>query len=149
MKRAGFRAFLSVPGHLLEKLMSSLGLLDEVSCCCARGCKLRGCEGANATAGVSTLSLSLVLPCFNEEQNIERTIRESQDWFSDAGVDGQVVVTDDGSSDGSLRLLHRLQGEMPNLKIVRHEKNRGYGAAIRSGCDQAARQPGVIRLAAG
>ncbi len=86
---------------------------------------------------VAEVSLSLVLPCYNESQNIERTIREAQAWFAADNIDGQVVVTDDGSKDGSLAILLRLQDEMPNLKVVHHDKNRGYGAAIRSGCDQA------------
>src|SRR6187455_2402933 len=83
------------------------------------------------------LSLSLVLPCFNESLNIERTIRTTQEWFSEAQIDGEIIVTDDGSSDGSFELLQKLAQEMPNLKIVHHATNQGYGAAIRSGCDQA------------
>lgn len=99
--------------------------------------------GASAPSNSSTakepakLSLSLVLPCFNEELNIERTIREVQDWFKTDNIDGQIIVTNDGSKDGSLNLLRRLQAEMPNLQVVNHEKNQGYGAAIRSGCDKA------------
>jgi glycosyltransferase involved in cell wall biosynthesis len=81
--------------------------------------------------------LSLVLPCFNEEQNIEQTIRLAQKWFGDAGIDGEIIVTDDGSADGSAALLQHLQGDMSNLKLVWHDYNHGYGAAIRSGCDAA------------
>jgi len=88
------------------------------------------------------VSLSLVLPCFNEEPNIERTIRSADAWFNDAHVDGEIIVTDDGSTDGSLSLLHKLQAEMPNLKVLHHANNQGYGAAIRSGCD-AAQKPWI------
>jgi glycosyltransferase involved in cell wall biosynthesis len=96
----------------------------------------RPAAGADSAA-VSGPSLSLVLPCFNEELNIERTIRSAQQWFAEAHVDGEIIVTDDGSRDGSLNLLRRLQAEMPNLKVVHHQVNQGYGAAVRSGCDQA------------
>jgi glycosyltransferase involved in cell wall biosynthesis len=82
-------------------------------------------------------TLSLILPCLNEETNIEPTIRAAQQWFRDAHIDGEIVVTDDGSTDGSPDLLRRLQTEMPNLKVVHHQRNAGYGAAIRSGCDRA------------
>lgn len=92
------------------------------------------------TKPVAQLSISVVLPCYNEELNIERTIRETQAWFSSQQIDGQVVVTDDGSADGSLALLRRLQLEMPNLKVVAHAKNQGYGASVRSGCDAADKQ---------
>lgn len=83
------------------------------------------------------LTLSLVLPCFNEVLNIERTIRAAQQWIAEAEIEGDIIVTDDGSTDGSLALLRGLQEEMPNLKVVHHDTNRGYGAAVRSGCDQA------------
>jgi glycosyltransferase involved in cell wall biosynthesis len=85
-------------------------------------------------------SLSLVLPCFNEERNIEQTIRSVQDWFKEDCIDGEIIVTDDGSRDGSLRLLRSLQSQMHNLKVVHHETNRGYGSAIISGCDAAEKQ---------
>lgn len=94
-------------------------------------------HGIDPGVSIAGTSLSLVLPCFNEERNIEGTIRSAQDWFRDAHIDGEIVVTDDGSTDGSLKLLQKLQLEIPNLRIVRHDKNQGYGAAIRSGCDQA------------
>jgi glycosyltransferase involved in cell wall biosynthesis len=89
------------------------------------------------TAHASTCSISLVLPCYNEERNIEHTVRDAQDWFAQEQIDGEIIVTDDGSTDGSLAVLCRLQQEMPNLKVVHHDVNRGYGAAVRSGCDQA------------
>jgi glycosyltransferase involved in cell wall biosynthesis len=88
----------------------------------------------------SLQSISLVLPCFNEEANIEQTVRAAQQWFHDDQIDGEIIVTDDGSMDGSLALLRKLQAEMPNLRVVHHEINQGYGAAVRSGCDQAAKQ---------
>ncbi|HEY7086559.1 MAG TPA: glycosyltransferase family 2 protein [Tepidisphaeraceae bacterium] len=84
--------------------------------------------------------VSLVLPCFNEESNIEQTIRSVQEWFKSDHIDGQIIVTDDGSTDGSLCLLRKLQEEMPNLDVVHHEKNQGYGAAVRSGCDMAQKE---------
>jgi glycosyltransferase involved in cell wall biosynthesis len=96
-------------------------------------------EPRAGTAPVN-LSLSLVLPCFNEELNIEGTIGEVQEWFAEDQIDGQIIVTDDGSTDGSLAVLRRLQQEMPNLKVVHHETNQGYGAAVRSGCDAADKQ---------
>jgi glycosyltransferase involved in cell wall biosynthesis len=93
--------------------------------------------GTDSAAAIAGVCLSLVLPCFNEEQNIERTIRAAQDWFRDSHIDGEIIVTDDGSIDGSLALLRKLQTELPRLKVIHHETNQGYGAAIRSGCDLA------------
>ncbi len=82
-------------------------------------------------------TLSLVLPCFNEEANIERTIRDTNAWFDRTGTTGEIIVVNDGSSDDSQKILESLRPEVPRLKIVRHEKNRGYGLALRSGLDVA------------
>jgi len=103
----------------------------------AAGSSRREPAGPKLATQPASVSLSLVLPCFNEEQNVEKTIRAAQAWFSDAHVEGEIIVTNDGSTDGSLNLLRKLQAEMPNLRIVRHAKNQGYGAAVRSGCDLA------------
>lgn len=94
-------------------------------------------EGVPQAGSGALWSISLVLPCYNEALNIEKTIREVQEWFRDDRIDGQIVVCNDGSKDGSKELLEKLQLEMPNLKVVHHEKNQGYGAAVRSGCDAA------------
>lgn len=82
-------------------------------------------------------SLSIVLPCFNEEANIEAVTREVAAWFAATRTNGEIIVVDDGSKDDSPAILERLQREFPNLRVVRHEKNGGYGIAVRSGCDAA------------
>lgn len=83
------------------------------------------------------MTLSIILPCYNEEQNIEHSVRDVETWLRDAGINGTIIVVDDGSKDRSLTILKQLQGELPNLKIVEHKKNGGYGIAVRSGCDSA------------
>lgn len=83
------------------------------------------------------MSLSVILPCYNEEQNIEHSVRDVAEWMRADAISGTIIVVDDGSKDGSPDILKRLAEEMQNLKIVRHEKNKGYGVAVRSGCDAA------------
>ena len=83
------------------------------------------------------MNLSVVLPCYNEEGNIERVVREAFAWFQEERVQGEVVVTNDGSTDGSGGILAALQREFPALTVVQHPTNSGYGAAMRSGCDAA------------
>ncbi len=97
-------------------------------------------RGVCSTSVPARLSLSLVLPCFNEEPNLRTTIADAQEWFALNDVDGEIIAVNDGSSDGSKQLLEQLRSEVPNLRVVEHDKNRGYGAAIRSGCDQATKQ---------
>ncbi len=64
-------------------------------------------------------------------------MRETAAWLKTKGGPWEIVIVDDGSRDGSADVLRRLAEEMPQLKIVTHEVNRGYGAAVRSGCDAA------------
>ncbi len=78
---------------------------------------------------------SLVLPSFNEEANIERSARAVDAWYATCGLDGEIIVVDDGSKDGSPAILERLAKELPRLTVVRHEVNQGYGLAIRTGID--------------
>ena len=83
--------------------------------------------------------LSLVLPAFNEEGNIERAVRDAARAAAALTPSYEVVVVDDGSRDGTRARLTALEGELGAcLRVLRHEVNRGYGAALRSGF-QAAR----------
>ena len=77
-------------------------------------------------------AISLVLPAYNEAESIERAVREAAAAGERAGS-YEVVVVDDGSRDGTGAKLAALETEMPRLRVVRHPKNRGYGAALRSG----------------
>lgn len=83
------------------------------------------------------MTLSVILPCYNEEQNIEHSVRDVAEWMKADGVEGEIIVVDDGSKDRSLQILGELARELPNLRVVKHEKNGGYGVAVRSGCDAA------------
>jgi glycosyltransferase involved in cell wall biosynthesis len=77
--------------------------------------------------------LSLVLPAYNEEGNIERAVRAAAAAGARAGS-YEVVVVDDGSRDATGERLAALKAEMgPCLRVVRHDTNRGYGAALRDG----------------
>lgn len=81
--------------------------------------------------------LSIVLPCFNEAQNIERTVRDTVTWLQRKKDPWEIVIVNDGSRDGTDAILERLAQEIPSLRIVTHAANQGYGAAVISGCDAA------------
>jgi glycosyltransferase involved in cell wall biosynthesis len=81
--------------------------------------------------------ISIALPCFNEEQNIGKTIHDTAAWLRTKRVPWEIVAVNDGSKDRTGAILEELRKDIPELKIVTHEQNRGYGAAVRSGCDAA------------
>jgi glycosyltransferase involved in cell wall biosynthesis len=72
--------------------------------------------------------LSVVIPIFNEVDTLAEIVRRVRG----SGVPCQIVLVDDGSSDGSRDILERWRDE-PDLKILLHEQNRGKGAALRTG----------------
>lgn len=84
------------------------------------------------------MNLSVVLPCFNEQENIENTVRDVASWFSQEGKEGEVIVVNDGSTDGTREVLEHLMQQVPVLRVVHHEANKGYGASVTTGCDAAA-----------
>lgn len=77
--------------------------------------------------------VSIVLPAFNEEEAIGRTLAEIQATLTEAGLEGEVIVVDDGSVDGTAEEVAR----HPEVRLIRHAENRGYGAALKTGIRQA------------
>ncbi len=77
--------------------------------------------------------LSFVMPAFNEEGNIAESIRRCVSTGVELGLDFEVVVVDDGSSDDTRTILQRCCEADPRVRAVLHAKNGGYGAALRSG----------------
>jgi glycosyltransferase involved in cell wall biosynthesis len=92
-----------------------------------------------------SLEISAVLPAFNEEANLERVVARTAEALASRTKEFEVIVVDDGSQDGSARLLDQLKTRYPNLRVIRHPQNRGYGAALRSGFT-AARLPWVFMM---
>jgi glycosyltransferase involved in cell wall biosynthesis len=79
-------------------------------------------------------ALSIVLPAYNEEGNIERVIRDAAAAAAELVADYEIVVVDDGSRDRTAEILARVAQDLgPRLKVVRHSVNLGYGAALRDG----------------
>lgn len=90
---------------------------------------------------------SLVVPAFDEASRIERAISEIAAWRRSrpGGWEWEVIVVDDGSSDRTGDLARRAAetAELP-VAILRHEKNRGKGAAIRTGVLASAGDPILV-----
>jgi glycosyltransferase involved in cell wall biosynthesis len=84
-------------------------------------------------------SISAVLPAYNEEAIIERTVRHVASVLAELTSDSEVIVTNDGSRDRTGAILAELQEREPalNLHVVTHPTNYGYGAALASGFDAA------------
>lgn len=80
-----------------------------------------------------TLSISVFFPCYNDAKTIGGLVRDAIDVLSKIAKDYEVIVINDGSPDNSAEVLKELSKKHKRLKIVTHIKNRGYGAALKSG----------------
>ena len=83
-----------------------------------------------------------MLPAFNEEAIIERTVKHVAGVLAGLSSDFEVIVTNDGSRDRTGEILADLQTREPglNLRVTTHAVNRGYGAALASGFDAARKE---------
>jgi glycosyltransferase involved in cell wall biosynthesis len=88
-------------------------------------------------------SVSVVLPCLNEEANIAGAIRNARSAAAAAAADHEIIVVDDGSTDGTGRIARGFVEADPHVRLVVHARNRGYGGAVRSGI-AAARMDWVL-----
>ncbi len=74
------------------------------------------------------IKLSVVMPVYNEKDTIKEIIAKVQSEKTEK----EIIMVDDGSSDGTIDILHEIEGKS-DLKIIFHEKNMGKGAALRTG----------------
>ena len=78
------------------------------------------------------MNLSVIIPVFNEVQNIREILKRVQA----TGLPWEILIVDDGSTDGTRDLLKELDGT-DNIRVVLHDKNQGKGAAVRTGFGEA------------
>lgn len=79
------------------------------------------------------LKISVIIPCYNEV----KTIRDVVLRVLDVNEASEIIIVDDGSTDGTRDILPNIEAEFELVRVVLHEKNQGKGAAVRTGFDAA------------
>lgn len=78
---------------------------------------------------------SIVMPAYNEEAVIEKTLRDLTTYLDNQEFRYEIVVVDDGSHDQTLQIVHQLAAAMPQIRPIANSGPGGYGFAIRAGLD--------------
>jgi glycosyltransferase involved in cell wall biosynthesis len=78
-------------------------------------------------------NLSVFFPAYNEQHNITRTVEKALEIIPSVADNFEIIVINDGSSDKTGERLEELSKRYGKIKVITHEQNRGYGAALKSG----------------
>ena len=90
--------------------------------------------------------LSVVIPAYNEEKRLDRTLGRMRDYFAQTPLahDGiEIIVVNDGSTDRTTDVVHRWMNDLPCLRLIENAGNRGKGYSVRHGILEAR---GVVAL---
>ena len=85
-------------------------------------------------------SISVFFPCHNEVANIEPLVKKTIQVLTRLTPDFEIIIVDDGSTDGTNKIIDTLAADHDSVKAVHHKKNLGYGAALQSGFRAATKE---------
>ena len=88
----------------------------------------------------ATNSISVFFPCYNEQDNVARTVQQALTVLEKLNADFEVIIIDDGSSDATGQIADEVAGRNSRVKVVHHPTNLGYGAALQSGFRAATKE---------
>ncbi len=77
--------------------------------------------------------ISIVIPCFNEEESVESTINALIKLFRDVKIKTEIIAVDDSSTDNTQKILRKIKEDFKELKIISNELNFGYGYSLKVG----------------
>jgi glycosyltransferase involved in cell wall biosynthesis len=82
---------------------------------------------------MSPYSISVVLPAFNEEDNLRATVADAVAVLDDCAGEYEIIIVDDGSTDKTAAVARLLSDSNSRVRLVSHDCNRGYGSTVRTG----------------
>lgn len=85
-------------------------------------------------------SISITMPAYNEAENIAEMVQDVVRVVSQLTNDYEIIVVDDGSQDNTAQVVEHLKQAHPQVKLVKHEQNMGYGTAVFNGLKSATKE---------
>lgn len=87
------------------------------------------------------LNVSVIIPCYNEEKTIQAIV----DAVKAVNIASEILIVDDGSTDGTREILNQWPKDDPLVRIIFHDHNQGKGAAVRTGFSAAKGEVFIIQ----
>lgn len=84
--------------------------------------------------------ISVVLPAFNEEENIEKQVLDITNYLKKKFIRYDIIIVNNGSKDHTKQLVQKLQKNNKHIKLINLSKNHGYGAGLRAGFKEAKKE---------
>ncbi len=79
------------------------------------------------------MKLSIVIPTYNEKENIQKLIKKIQSEFKENRINGEIIIVDDNSPDGTGRILENLKKKQKNIRVVHRKGKLGLSSAVLEG----------------
>ncbi|MHC4755092.1 MAG: glycosyltransferase family 2 protein, partial [Planctomycetota bacterium] len=83
------------------------------------------------------VSITVFFPCYNEQENVEKTTLKAVQLLEKINADYEIIIVDDGSSDDTPKIADSIASQNQRIKVIHHNPNLGYGAALQSGFKNA------------
>jgi dolichyl-phosphate beta-glucosyltransferase len=77
--------------------------------------------------------ISIIIAAYNEENRITLSLFKIKDYMHNQGLDHEIIVVDDGSNDRTSEVVRGVTPDIPHLRVIRYEVNRGKGYALKTG----------------
>jgi dolichyl-phosphate beta-glucosyltransferase len=87
--------------------------------------------------------LSVIIPAFNEEKRLPKTLEKIDNYLKNQSYQYEILVVNDGSRDGTAKIVRDLESKIKNLRLIDNKENRGKGYVVRQGMLAA---QGIFRL---
>lgn len=83
------------------------------------------------------MHLSVIIPAYNEEKRLPSTLKEIDSYLKERDYDYEILVVNDGSTDGTAEAVRNMEGEIKGLRLIDNKENKGKGGVVRQGMMEA------------
>lgn len=83
------------------------------------------------------MKLSVIIPAYNEEKRLPKTLREIDKYLSLQSYDSEIIIVNDGSKDRTAEVVREMMPEIKNLRLIDNKENHGKGYVVRQGMLEA------------